>query len=458
MTFKIFNMKNLRNMLPQFLAVLCGTLNAISDGMQYGWTSPMIDRLEAPDSPVKITPGDVTGLEVIYMLTGLIGLPATIFLVDKIGRKRSVLLASASCLVGWILIAIADDVMYYYVARSIMGAAADMAFVSSPMYIAEIAHPKIRGFLSGIIYLMVFLGLLVIYAVGPFAPLYVPPIIGGTILLIQLSTFSFMPESPYFLLYKDKPVKARESLVRLRGTKDVDEELNDISAAIERQKSEKGRIKDLFCVKGNRKAIMIMTVLNGAQHMAGVTVISMNIHVILGAADSIYMKKEISAILFGALMLIATLCSVAVIDKFGRKIIVIVSATLTGLTLLAMAVYFHLKFLDVDVRGISWIPIASVMSFAVFFKAGLGIIPIVMTAELFSAKMKALGMGTADGIYILFSSFSIYLYQYLVQNVHIFLPFYLFSACCFFTAIFVRFFVPETKGKTLEEIQMILKN
>ncbi|XP_045474578.1 facilitated trehalose transporter Tret1-like [Harmonia axyridis] len=444
---------------PQLLAVVLGTLNAISDGMQFGWTSPMVPRFQTPDAPFQITETDVTWLEMTYMLSGIAGMPITIYLVDTIGRKKSVLLASASCLIGWVLIGVADKVWYLYAGRLINGLAADIAFICSPMYVAEIAHQKIRGFLSGLIYVMVFGGILLIYSIGPFAPVYVPAMVGSGVLLIQLCTFPFMPESPYYLLYKDRKEEAKKSLMQLRGLEgpQIEEELTDIAAAIARQKKETGRPLDLILVKSNRKAATIMTILNAAQHMAGVTVITMNVHLILTAAESIYLSPETSAILFGAVMLVATIICLLLIDMFGRKILLINSALLSGITLLTMAVFFHLKHNGVDVSAVSWIPIVCVMMFAAFFKSGLGIIPIVMTAELFPAKIKALGMGFADIVYILFSSVSIYVYRYLVESIGIFFPFYIFSACCFLTGLFTFCFIPETKGKTLEEIQMILK-
>lgn len=79
---------------------------------------------------------------------------------------------------AWIIIAFATKVEYIYVARFFAGIAGDTAFVAAPMYIAEIADQKIRGFLSSIIYLMMLIGVLLVYCVTPFVPLWVPCVIG----------------------------------------------------------------------------------------------------------------------------------------------------------------------------------------------------------------------------------------------------------------------------------------
>lgn len=442
---------------PQLIAVLTGTIGAVSDGMHYGWTAPVLQVLESNKTHIHLEEADHIWLESIYMIGGITGLPVTIFAVDRIGRKGSIIISAVIALISWILIAIADRSIYLYVARFMVGLSGDVAFVAAPMYIAEIADKKIRGFLAGIIYLMMLVGILLIYAIVPYVPFYVPSIIGAILVLIQLITFPFMPDSPYYLLQKGKDAKAKKHLQRLRGTENVDVELSEIVAAVKRQKSETGRPQDLIISKSNRKAVLIMFVLNGAQHFSSISVMLMNLHEILAAANSIYMSAELAGILFASLMLLAATIADFVVDKFGRKGLLTVSSLLTGICLLVLAVFFSLKNHHYDVSGISWIPVVAVMVYAAVFKFGLGIIPIVMTAELFPARVKAMGMTIADFFYVLFAWISIELYQRLAGLYGHEVPFYIFSGSCILTAIFAQVYIPETKGKTLEEIQFILK-
>lgn len=146
--------------------------------MQYGWTAPVIPKLIADDSPLKLTLEQTEWLETILMLGGCCGIPLNLFLVDKIGRKGTLILSSATTLLAWITIAVAPSVQYVYVARFFAGISGDTGFVAAPMYIAEIADHKIRGFLSSIIYLMMLIGILTVYCVAPFVPIWVPCVIG----------------------------------------------------------------------------------------------------------------------------------------------------------------------------------------------------------------------------------------------------------------------------------------
>ncbi|ENN82777.1 hypothetical protein YQE_00855, partial [Dendroctonus ponderosae] len=428
----------------QLLSVLASTIGAISDGMHYGWSAPFMPILEKEDSHIKISHSDVTWLESIYLIGGLAGLPVTIYCVDRLGRKASILLAAVISLIAWILIALADDVIYLYVARFMVGLSGDVAFVAAPMYIAEIADKRIRGFLAGVIYVMMLVGILVVYAVAPFAPFYACSVIGSLFVIIQLVTFPFMPDSPYYLLQKTKSDKAKRHLMRLRTGENIDKELEEITAAVLRQRSERGRPQDLVLSKSNRKALIIMTVLNAAQHFSSISVMLMNLHSILKEAESEYVSFEIAGIMFSSFMLIAATIADFVVDKCGRKGLLISSSLLSGLALL-------------DVGGISWIPVAAVMVYAAVFKFGLGIIPIVMTAELFPAKVKAMGMTLADFSYLFFGLISVELYQRLIAVYYLDLPFYIFASSTLLTAIFSWWYIPETKGKTLEEIQFILK-
>ncbi|XP_066143034.1 facilitated trehalose transporter Tret1-like [Euwallacea fornicatus] len=442
---------------PQLLAAVSGTLSCISDGMQYGWTAPAIPKLLSKDSPVVVTQHQAEWLETILMLGACCGLPLTMFLVDKIGRKGSLIGSSSTTLVAWIIIALAPSVEYIYVARFFAGIAGDTAFVAAPMYIAEMADQKIRGFLSSIIYLMMLIGVLLVYCVTPFVPLWVPCVIGVCFNAMTLVSFPFMPDSPYYLLYKDKPEEAKRSLERLRPDGNPDAEIKEIATAIERQKSEKGRPQDLILIKSNRKALLIMVWLNGSQHMSSISVMLMNLHSILEEAGAVHIASSTAAIIFSAIMFCAAMSASLAIDNFGRRILLVTSGIFAGLSLGVIALYFTLKNLEYEVMHVSWVVPLSVMAYAAAFKFGIGLVPIVLTAELFPAKMKAIGMTISDACYVGFSVISLQIYHKLKNSLGIHVPFYIFACWCFCTVIFTLLFIPETKGKTLEEIQFILK-
>lgn len=432
-------------------------MGTISDGIQYGWSSPALPVLHSADTPVKITEDDDYWLEMLYMVGGMAGLPVTIYLVDKIGRKWSIIVASASNLIAWIMIACASDVVVLYVARFLTGMSADVAFVSAPMYIAECADAKIRGFLGTFIYIMMIIGVLVSYCVVPYVPIWASSCVGACLVVLQIIIFFWMPQSPYYLVIKGKHEKAKKALTWLRRRADVDEELKEIESAVERQNSERGRPIDLVMIPSNRKALLIMTTLNTVQHFCGISVILMNVETILDASGSV-IDTKISAILFGVCMLVASIGGSPFIDRFGRKVLLISSSILSALFLGLLGIFFFLKDVEkLDLESYKIIPLLSVLGYALAYKYGLGLVPIVTTGELFPTPVKAMGMTMADLVYTVMAVVSLKVYYLTIELHGMYFPFMLFGVCGLFTAGFVYWVVPETKGKTLEEIQQILK-
>ena len=156
----------------------------------------------------------------------------TVYFVDRFGRKKGILLAALGNCIAWTMIACANSITTLYLARTLSGIGSDVAFVSAPMYIAEISEPKIRGFFATFVYIMMILGVVIIYSVGSFVTISTSACVGATIAFSQLITFSWMPESPYFLLLKGKKRAAKKSLSWLRKTNDVQEELDSIELVV----------------------------------------------------------------------------------------------------------------------------------------------------------------------------------------------------------------------------------
>ncbi|KAK5645200.1 hypothetical protein RI129_006500 [Pyrocoelia pectoralis] len=438
----------------QLVAVLSCALSGVSDGMHYAWTAPIIPILQNTNSTLQITEADVLWLENIYMIGGFAGIPFTILTIDRFGRKSTILVGVVQSIISWILIAFGSSIEYLYVARFLSGVAADVGFVAVPMYVAEVADKKIRGFLGSWIYLMMLVGVIIIYSIGPFVSIPVSSAVGCAFLLVELFSFPFMPESPYYYILKNNRDAARKSLQRLRSSNELEEELDEITAVVNIQRSEQ-HCTDLVVEKNSRKALLILTVLNLAQHFSGYSVILMNFHSILNDTESAIGSNN-TAIVYSIIMFVAALLASVLVDKVGRKILLSSSSTLTGISVLILAIYFSVKSVGVNIESFNWIPIFSVMLFAVSFKVGLGIVPIVSTGELFPTNVKALGMTAADGVYMFASILSVYVYQHLKDNYGNHVPFFMFAGCCFVTTIFTIIVIPETKGRTLHEIQLIL--
>ncbi|CAG9768476.1 unnamed protein product [Ceutorhynchus assimilis] len=430
---------------------------AVSDGMTYGWTSPMIPYFMSNSTHIEMSSSDADWMETINLLGYVAGLPFTILSVEYFGRKTSMILSAMLGCVCWILLLVTMNLPVIYVSRFLAGMAGDMCFVAAPMYIAEISDYRIRGFLSSLIYFMMIVGILIVYCTGALAPYWVTPAVGIFFTACQSVFVFFLPESPYYYVYKNQIEKAKKALRRLRAHDDVDKEIGEIEKEVERERKEKGRPRDLIMIKSNRFALFICLILNGGQHFVGISVFLMNLQIILEEANSEYIESSTASIMFALLMLISTGVASAFIDKYGRRFLLISSSFTTGLALLVLSIFFHLQYNGHDVSGLSWIPAACVMIYAATFKVGLGLVPIVMIAEIFPTTVKALGMTVADVFYVLGAVLSINLYQVFYDKFGLHVPLYIFAACSIGMMLVTIFWIPETKGKTLDEVQLMLK-
>lgn len=438
-------------MLYQILSVLFATISQISDGMVYGWASPAIPLLRSSNSTITIEESDIVWIESIYWIGGVCGVPITIILVNKIGRRNSLLISSILSLIHWIIIVLANNVYYLHFARFITGVSADLSFVAAPMFISELSSPEIRGILTSFTHIMVLIGILLVYSVLPFVSILTSSIIGSIFLIVQLLILPLFPETPYYHCLKHNYDEAKKSLQVYRRNSNetiIEAELIEIMNAVKKENEIKTNFKDLFLMYTNRKSIIITVILNAAQHFAGLSVLIMNFQSILDDSLNIYNPKYV-AILMAALMLIAAILTTTIIDRFDRRKLLTVSCIMTGISLTLLASYFKLRHLD----NVTYLPLVAIVSYIFSFKLGLAIIPYIIVAEIFPTNTKACGIAISDSSYVIFAALSIHFYQYTLQLYGNFFPIFTFAICCFATAVFVLIYVPETRAKSLHEIQ-----
>ncbi|KAJ8924979.1 hypothetical protein NQ315_001144 [Exocentrus adspersus] len=442
----------------QYLAAFTGTLTIITSGMHYGWPSPSLPKIvDAATSSLSVTEDQGSWIAVMPLLGGLLGALIVGVTVDILGRKTTIILTTFPFFAGWIMVAYAKSAVLLYVARFIAGIADGWAFTAVPMYIGEIADPRIRGLLgSGVSVTWIF-GILLINIIGSYLSVTVTALVSSVLPVITLLTFMWMPESPYYLLMRDKPKAAQKSLQALRGLEDVESELNRLSVAVREQTSNTGKFLDLFKVKSNRKAVFIIMIVRAAQQLSGTTAITFYTQYIFKeAGDDI--TSELATIIYFSVQLVLTMLCSSIVDKAGRRPLLIASITGSGAVLFTEGTYFFLKYnTNLNVTEYSFIPVAALIGFVIMFSLGMQSIPILMLGELFPANVKAFALCLADIYFCILATVVSKFFQIMKDNFGIYVPFYVFTVCCVIGLVCIVLFVPETKGKTLEEIQMNLR-
>lgn len=433
------------------------TLAIITSGMHYGWPSPSLPILLHEDSSITISNDEGSWMAVMPLLGALLGSAIVGVTVDILGRKRTILLSSFPFFAAWIMVAYSNSIVVLYAARFIAGISDGWVFTAVPMYIGEIAEPKIRGLLGTSVAVTWIFGILLINIIGSYLSITLTAIISSLLPVLSLLSFSWMPESPYFLLMKDNKEAARLSLQAFRGLNDVDSELIRIATALKTQMANTGKFFDLVTVASNRKAVIIMMFLRAAQQFSGTTAITFYAqNIFKEAGDDI--SSELATIIYFSVQLILAMFSSSIVDRAGRKPLLIISIVGSAIALFVEGVYFYVKLCtDLNIEKFSMVPVISLILFIVVFSLGMQTVPLLMLGELFPANVKAFALCFADIYFCILATIVSKFFQIMKDSFGIYVPFFAFTVCCILGLVAILIIVPETKGKTLEDIQLYLK-
>ncbi|EDW61041.1 facilitated trehalose transporter Tret1-2 homolog [Drosophila virilis] len=445
--------------LPQYIAGLSAAFGAFCMGASMGWSAPverMLTEEQAYGFPVS---SDQFG-----WLSSLLTLGATVvcipagFIIDWIGRRPTMLALIPPYMVGWILMIFGQNVMMLYFGRFILGVCGGAFCVTASMYTTEVSTVATRGMMGSFFQLNIVLGLLYGYIVGGYLPLLTINILCAILPLIFAAVHFFMPESPVYLVMKGRPEDATKSLLWLRGKDcDVSYELKEILEERTKNADEpKVSILKMLRRPITLKGIGIAVMLQILQQWTGVNAItfySTSIFEDVGGG----LSGVVCSILVAVTQLIMTLVATLIIDKVGRRVLLLVSSFFIVITTCLMGVYFQMMEDDPrSVASIGWLPITSIIVFMMAGSVGLGPVPWLIMAELFTEDVKSVA-GSIAGTASWFSAFLVTkLFPLMKDNIGPAATFWVYSGIAFVGFVWTLICVPETKGKTLHEIQQLL--
>lgn len=324
------------------------------------------------------------------------------------------------------------------------------------MYLGEIASPAIRGALTIALTLMSKIGLLVSYSVGPFVAFrtlaymcIVPP-------LGFLAATVWLPETPYFLLGVNRWDKARQSLIKLRGTNGPDDaaiesELQTMFAAVQRSRRIPSKFTDLWHTRGHRRALYIILALGSIQVLCGS-------QAILAYSQTIFAKMEIGlqsshvSIILATVQLVSVAVCTLIVDHVGRRPLLLFSICGTTVCNCAVTLYFLLERLGFDTKPLAWLSTTALMCFIVCYSIGLPSVNLAMLGEIFPTNLKAV----ASLVYTLTTSLLAFainkLFQVVSDSAGDDVAFGVFATFGLLYSVGMWFLIPETKGKRFEVI------
>ncbi|KFW03467.1 Solute carrier family 2, facilitated glucose transporter member 6, partial [Fulmarus glacialis] len=392
---------------------------------------------------------------------------SAMLLNDRLGRKLSIMFSALPSAVGYALMAGAQGIGMLLLGRVLTGYAGGVTSASIPVYISEISHPGVRGLLGACPQIMAVLGSLVLYALGKYLGLVLDwrwlAVAGQVPVLAMIVLLCFMPNSPRFLLSQEKDDEALRSLCWLRGTDtDYAREYEQIKDSVRKQSRRVScaEIKDPFVYK----PILIAVGMRFLQQLSGVTCVLVYLQSIF-KKTSVILKPEYDAALVGLVRLFSVAIAAVSMDKAGRKILLFVSAGVMLVSNLTMGLYIH--FVPASQNGtiapaeptnyITLIPLLATMFFIMGYAMGWGPITWLLMSEILPLKAR----GVASGLCVVVSWLTAFtLTQFFLRVVEAFgleVPFLFFAVICAGNILFTGCCVPETKGRSLEQIEAFFR-
>jgi len=385
-------------------------------------------------------------------LGGLLATPLYLLISHYCSRKLTGYLVAVPFVVSWILIIIANSIDVLCIARFIGGMGSGAITVFASLYVSETAQDTVRGVLGSYLTLFTNAGIFFAYVTGSYVSYYTYAYIAILIPAMYVVGLIWLPETPNYLVNRGKYTEAERSLRWLRGKDDkfVELELSKLNSFV-KDRGETVSLKQMLCAKGTRRALIIGLVLAANLQFCGVfAVLSYTVNIFQEAGSDL--SPNVATILIGALQLAGSCSSSLLIDKSGRKILLLISNLCMTICLIILGGFFFFKNQGSDVSNFGWVPVGSLSVYIVALALGVAPVTFLMVSEIFEPQVK----GRAITIVISFLWFLSFLVAKFYTNLSDVLGihgcYWMFSACCVLGAIFTVFFIPETRNRSYSSI------
>ena len=432
-----------------YLSFICTV--AMIGGLMFGFDIAIISgantSLQSYFNLDELELGWGTGSLVLGAMVGALGCGG---LTDRFGRKKVLIYVALLFALSCVGSALSQTFVAFVLSRILGGLSVGAASVLSPMYVAEVAPKKIRGTLVSLYQLTIVIGILISYLINyglygaendwrwMFATGTVPSV------LFFLGLFA-IPESPRWLYLKGYREESRAIIARIAGAADADLEIEEIAKTLEAQKGTT-KLRELLSPSA-RKAAFVGFLIAGLVQLDGMNAVVNYAPKIFQGAGFEIQNALLNTSFIGFINFVFTFVAIVVIDKVGRKTLYLVGSLGMSIALLCLATTYFLHL-----EGV--LTMVFVLAFVAFFAACIGPVFWTLVAEIFPNRIRGKAVAVASSI-----QWSVYflvalLFPRFLELVGGGFAFLFFAVMDLLQFIVVRHYLPETRGKSLEEIEM----
>jgi len=398
------------------------------------------------------------GLTVSAVTLGaLFGALAAGTLADRFGRRTAILVAGVLFALGALVCGLAPTTSIIIAGRLILGLAVGLAAVAAPMYIAEAAPARIRGMLVSLYQLAITLGILLAYIVNhalarseAWRWMLGLAVIPGIALIFGILP---LPDSPRWLIRRNRLDEGREVLRKLRPGADIARELDDIRAELAQETG--GTWSDLLA-PAFRKALIVGIGLAVFQQVTGINTIIYYAPQIFQSAGFTEATVALAATTgIGVINVLATFIAISLVDRLGRRPLLL--AGLVGMTasLALLGLAFRSQSLTSGQFALGWLTLLCLGVYIIFFAFSLGPVVWLMISEIFPNRVRAHAVAVSTAANWAANFLVSLTFPVLIESFGSSRTFWLFAALGVVSFFFILSRVPETKGRSLEQIESL---
>lgn len=442
-----------------FIGIICNLL-IIDSGLHEGWSTSTIPKFQQ-DDPIMISNEEMVWVvNLLYVGIGL-GSIVPFLLMDRIGRKGTLLIATIPKTASWILVGMAATIPQLYVGRILAGVGCGIAYAVMPMYLGEVSSKRTRGPLGTLMAVLLNIGMMLAYVIGFWVSRFTMSMLAVLIPVAFFATCVWLPESSVFLTKKNKLTSAERTLKWILGKDDVAEEFEEIKRIVATEDQIDDRtfmktIKEMVARRENRRAFGIAVIVLSALSLTGaVPLLAYQSFIFEEAGFRI--STNISITITGCALVLSGIVCVSLVRVMGKRLLLLLATPVCFLSLMILVIFFGLLHKGHDVSSLRWMPSVFVVIFVFGYGLALNPIPLAYIGEIFHVDVKVPAAIFCAAYYAVTATTVVKFFQVLQKSYGTYMPLTAFAAITLLIWILIYRYVPETEGKTLEEIQIELR-
>jgi len=439
--------------------VLLIAIIAATGGLLFGFDTGVISgALPFLKQHWQLSDSSVEWITTTVLIGAVIGALGSGKLSDVIGRKRMIIINAIIFAFGAIGCAYAPNVTVLIIMRILIGVAIGITSFVVPMYIAEISPKSSRGALVTLNQLMITIGILASYITDyalsddtnseSWRWMFLVGLVPAVILLVGMF---FLPESPRWLISKNRLEEGKRILSQVEEPEMVSAILIDIENEVRQESQNRTSARDIF-KPWLRVPLMITIGIFFFQQFSGVNTIIYYSPIIFKMAGIVSNTASIiPAIIIGTVNVLACFLSILLLDRIGRRRLYIIGIWGMIPSLVLLGACFHFK----EALGSS-LPIFAVLSivcYIIFIAISLAPLGWLLISEIFPLNVRGIGMSIGSLAHWAFNAVIAFTFLKLVNGLGIDVTFWCYAGICLIGAIWGYYYIPETKGKSLEDIE-----